>query len=255
MTWKTEWWKTFFTDAWLEVQRETWTPGETQAEVDFIQEALGLAGPVRLLDVPCGEGRHAVELASRGYSVAGADISLPLLEDARRNAAERGLTLDLELADMRDLPWEREFDGAFSFWGSLGYFDEEGNEAFLHSIARALKPGARFVLDTHIAETILPRFEERAWRYAGDTLVLEDRSYDHEASRIDVEWTFVKGGQSETAKSSMRMYAYQELIGILKKVGFGDFIGYGSLDREPFALGAERLLLVAARRTGSQSGP
>jgi SAM-dependent methyltransferase len=250
MTWKTEWWKTFFTDAWLDVQRETWSPEETLAEADFIQGALGLGGPARLLDVPCGEGRHAVELASRGYSVAGADISLPMLEDARRKAAEKGVSLDLELADMRDLPWQGEFDGAFSFWGSLGYFDEEGNEAFLYNIARALNPGAHFVLDTHIAETILPRFEERAWRYAGETLVLEDRSYDHEASRIDVEWTFVKGGRSEKAKSSMRMYTYQELIGILEKVGFADFSSYGSLEREPFALGAERLLLVAVRRMG-----
>ncbi len=248
MHWKTNWWKSFFSDAWLEVQRETWTPEETKREADFIQHVLGFSAPAEILDVPCGEGRHAAEMASRGYRVTGADITLPLLEDARRRGAERGVPLNLELADMRDLPWENRFDGAFSFWGSLGYFDEEGNTAFLHSLARALKPGGRWVLDTHIAETILPRFEDRAWRYAGKTLVLEERSYDHQTSRIEVEWTFVKEGRTETASSSMRIYTYQELCLLLEEVGLESLDAYGSLDRESFAVGAERLLLLATRR-------
>ncbi len=245
--WETTWWKTFFTDAWLDVQRRSWSAQETRDEADFIQQVLGLSAPARILDVPCGEGRHAMEMASRGYRVTGADITPALLEDARRSSAERGVDLELELADMRDLPWKGRFEGAFSFWGSLGYFDEEGNTAFLHSMARALKPGGRFVLDTHVAETILPRFEERAWRYAGETLVLEDRSYDHETSRIEVEWTFVKDGTTRKAQSSMRIYTYQELLDLLEEVGLESLEAYGSLEQEPFALGAERLLLLTAR--------
>lgn len=248
MTTPSDWWKTFFSGLWLDVQRETWTEEETRAEAGFVQAVLGLHSPARLLDIPCGEGRLAVEMASRGFAVTGGDITLPLLEDARRKAAGRNVDVSLELADMRELPWEDEFDGACSFWGSLGYFDDEGNEAFLHNVCRALKPGGRFVLDTHVAETLLPRFEERAWRQAGETLVLEDRSYDHSKSRVEVEWTFVKGSQVEQATSSIRIYTYRELVNILRAVGFTGFDAFGSLDREPFRLGAERLLLVSDKK-------
>lgn len=248
---QTDWWRTFFTGSWLDVQRETWTEEETRAEVDFIQSQLRVAPPACLIDVPCGNGRHAIEIAARGYAVTAVDFTLPLLEDARRKAGERGVDVTCELQDMRDLSWKEAFDGAFCFWGSLGYFDDEDNAAFLDGVCRALRPGARFLLDTHVVETLLPRFEERAWRHAGETLVLEERTYDHGRSRVNVEWTFVKGGGVQKAASSIRIYTYRELVELMGKVGWRALEAYGSLGLEPFHLGAARLLLVAGK--GSRS--
>ena len=72
---------------------------------------------------------------------------------------------------------------AFCFWGSFGYFDEDGNADFLKAISGVLKPGAKFLLDTHITETLLPKlFQERGWKRVGSALVLEERHYDHACS-------------------------------------------------------------------------
>ena len=63
---------------------------------------------------------------------------------------------------MRDLPWPGQFDGAYSLGNSFGYLDDDGNAAFLKSVAAALKPGARFVLETgYVMETLLPVLQER----------------------------------------------------------------------------------------------
>jgi cyclopropane fatty-acyl-phospholipid synthase-like methyltransferase len=144
-----EWWQTFFAGHWLDVQR-VFKAERTTAEADFIERVLKLQPGAAVLDVPCGEGRLSVELASRGYRLTGVDITEALLADARRTAAERRLDVAWHRRDMRDLPWREDFDGAYCFWGSFGYFDDEGNRAFLEAVARALKPGGRFLMDRRL---------------------------------------------------------------------------------------------------------
>jgi O-methyltransferase involved in polyketide biosynthesis len=152
-----------------------------------------------------------------------------------------------EHRDMRDLPWKGEFDGAFCFGGSFGYFDEEGNAEFLKAVARSLKPGARFLVDTHVAETLLPVFRERDWQRMEDTLVITETHYDHVQGRVETEWTFVREGEMAKRPSSIRVYTYRELCQLLEEVGLTDCEGYGSLNGEPFGLGSRRLYLRAAK--------
>jgi cyclopropane fatty-acyl-phospholipid synthase-like methyltransferase len=159
-----DWWKDFFAgvavDLWLRVP----TPEQTRAEVDFIQQALQLAPGARVLDVPCGGGRHSLELAARGHAVTGVDISTDFLREARAQAAQRGLSVTWEQREMSELPWQAQFDGAFCFGNSFGYLDDAGNARFLAVVGRALKPGARFVLDTGVvAESLFLTFQERRW--------------------------------------------------------------------------------------------
>lgn len=249
MSMQTEWWESFFTGLWLDIVRPVKTDDEkTRAEADFIEKVLQLTPQAEVLDVPCGKGRHSLELASRGYQVMGMDVTLPFLENARRKAIERQLEITWEHRDMRDLPWQEAFDGAFCFGGSFGYFDEEGNAEFLNAVARTLKPGARFLVDAHVAETLLPRYQERDWGQVRDMLVLQERCYDHVHSRVDAEWTLVQEGKVEKRSSSIRIYTYRELCRLLEEVGFVNCEGYGSLSQEPFKLGSRRLYLVATKR-------
>jgi len=245
---RTEWWESYFSDLFLDVLRQAKTEEQTGAEADFIQKVLRLTPRTKILDVPCGNGRLSLELASRGYQVTGVDITLPLLDDARRKAAKQQLEVVWEHRDMRDLPWQEEFDDAFCFWGSFGYFDEIGNRGFLKAVAHALKPGARFLLDTHIAETLLPRFQKRDWQRVGDILMLQERCYDHLHSRVDAEMTLVKSGRITKRASSVRIYTYRQLCQLLGEVGFAICEGYGSLNRESFKFGSQRLYLVAEKK-------
>ena len=245
----TEWWHEFFSGSALDFVRHSRDDEQTQEEADFVQQALGLALGSKVLDVPCGGGRLSLELASRGYQVTGVDISLPLLDAAKVEADVQRLAIDWEHRDMRDLPWPGEFDGAICFWSSFGYFDEQGNADFLKAVSDALKPGARFLLDTPLIETRLPEMEseEKVWWQAGELLALEDRRFDHVSSRVESEWTFVHRGQIEKKPLSLRLYTYRELCSLLELAGFGNHLAYGTVDLEPFSLGSNWLYMVTTK--------
>jgi hypothetical protein len=170
------------------------------------------------------------------------------LEEAKNKAIEQNILVNWEFRDMRDLPWKEEFDGSFCFWGSIGYFDEDGNKDFLSSVYQSIKLGSRFIIDTHIAETLFPKFEHRSWTKIGDILVLEERTYDHATSRVNTEWLFIKNGQQEIKHSSIRIYTYRELCEMLEVTGFVRFEAYGSLSQESFTFGSKRLYLVATKQ-------
>jgi len=163
-----EWWRTFFSGLSVEMWLQATPEEQTRQEADFIQKMLQVRPPSRLLDVPCGGGRHALALAGRGYSLTGVDISSDFLNAARAAATERSLKVAWEQRDTRELPWTAEFEGAYCFGNSIGYQDEAGNADFLKAVGHALKPGARFVLDaSYIVEVVLPTLQHRAWYQAG----------------------------------------------------------------------------------------
>ena len=244
-----DWWRTFFSgpvvDFWLSVP----TAEQTSREADFLLEALGVSPPARLLDVPCGGGRHCHELAGRGCEMTGVDLSTGFLDAARARPAAGPGSIAWEPREMRDLPWPGGFDGAFSLGNSFGYLDEDGNADFLQAVGRALKPGARFVLETsYLAEVLLPAFQERSWYEAGDLMVLSKRRYDPATGRLHVEFRLIRDGQIDSRTMSSRIYSYREVVQLLEEAGFVDIRGYGSPAREPFKLGSGRLLAVATKR-------
>jgi SAM-dependent methyltransferase len=243
------WWQTFFQGIALDLWRQAVTEDQTRAEVDFLEKVLAVPAGGRILDVPCGGGRHALGLAARGYRVTGVDIAAENIAEARAKTAERGLSVAWEQRDMRDLPWSAEFDGAYCFGNSFGYLDDAGNAAFLHAVAAAVKPGARFLLDTGVvAEVALPHFQERGWYPVGDILFLVQNRYDHVRGGLETEYIFIRDGKVERRRGWQRVYTFSELSRLLADAGFTDVQGYGSLEREPFRLGSPRLLLLATRK-------
>ena len=242
MTCEPEWWQSFFLGPWASVHSDI--PAErTVREADAIERLLELETGAMVLDVPCGDGRLSVELALRGYRLTGVDITPEFLERARRAASERGVEVVLHERDMRDLSWQDEFDGAFCYWGSFGYFDDDGNAEFLRTAAAVLKPGGRFLLETHVMETLLPRYEKQGWRRYGDTYLLEDRQFDPVRSRIETTWTFLGAGAPSDEHSSIRIYTYRELAELLERAGFTSVEGFDALTEQPFEMGAPRLLV------------
>ena len=244
-----EWWEGFFEDpAWQGVQLGWDTlEGEGSAEqAEKIVRALRLSPGMRVLDAPCGTGRIAIELASRGIAATGIDRTRRFIEEGRARAAERGVAVDLRQGDLREPVAEAgAHDAVICFWGSFGYFDEEGDRAQAEAAAAALKPGGSYLLDLPVTESIYPHFQRRHWFEAGDTTVLQETAIKEGTGRIDSTWTFLREGAPRTERrSSVRLYALHELTELLREAGFSSFEARDD-ELEPFALGSDRLWLVA----------
>jgi SAM-dependent methyltransferase len=254
MTAAEEWARDFFTGTFVELWLQAAPEEQTRQEADFLEKAFGLPAGASLLDVPCGGGRHCLELARRGYRMTGVDLSAEFLAHARAGAAERRLTVAWEHRAMRDLPWEGAFDGAFCLGDSLGGLDDDGHAAFFRAVARALKPGARFVLENGVvAEAILLNLKERPWWSLGDILFLVHNRYDHVQGRLNVDFTYVRGGRVERKAGFFQVYTYRELCRLLEGAGFHHIEGHASTAQEPFRLGAHRLFLVATKEGAGQA--
>lgn len=85
----------FFQGIALEMWRKCVSAEQTRLEVDFLERALRLQTGARVLDVPCGLGRHSLELASRGYRVAGVDVSPQMIEEGRASVTGAGVAIEV----------------------------------------------------------------------------------------------------------------------------------------------------------------
>lgn len=245
----TSWWETYFeTEAWQRIQLRIGAEFDQPTQAGLVAAVLGLDPGSRVLDVPCGTGRIAIELAALGHSVTGVDLTVQFVEEARARSADRGLDLDLRVGDMRSLEVEADaYDAALCFWGSFGYFDTAGDEAFVRGVARGLKPGGRFLIDTPSTETVFPAFRERNWWEVDDVTVLMHTEYVLGTGRVETDWTYVMpDGRRATQRSSIRLYSVAELSALLERAGFTAFRATDD-DLEPFGLSAHRLWLVATK--------
>jgi SAM-dependent methyltransferase len=246
-----EWWQTYFeTPLWQAVQLG-WDSleGESSDELaDRIIDALRLEPGMRVLDAPCGSARIAIALAARGMRVTGLDITDAFLEEGRLRAAARDVDVDLLRADLRDadsVP-AATFDAVVCIWGSFGYFDESGNRAQARAAATALRPGGRYLLDLPSTETLYARFRGRNWFEAADVTVLQDADLNIGTGRAETTWTFMRGAERETLRSSIRIYSLHELTDLLRGAGFVSFEARDN-ELEPFELDSHRLWLMAAK--------
>jgi ubiquinone/menaquinone biosynthesis C-methylase UbiE len=244
-----EWWKDFFSGLIVDFWRAAMPPGATVAEADFFARHLALAPGARVLDVACGDGRLALELARRGFRVTGVDISEDFLAAGRRNAQDQGLTVEWRLSDMRDLPWSEEFDGAFCGGSSFGFLGDAGDRDFVRAVARTLKPGARFAIDAvKAAEVFATHFRERHEMEVGGIRFQAENRYDPAAGWMESRYNLTSGDRNEIRFARHRIYTYSEVEAMLQEGAFREIQGFGSLAGEPFTPGATRLIFVAVRR-------
>jgi SAM-dependent methyltransferase len=239
------WEKDFFRGVALDAWCQCFTPEQTSAEADFLARVFDRGPDSHFLDVPCGNGRHAIEFASRGYRMTALDLSQEFLETARSSTS---LPIRWVLGDMRELAWNSEFDGAFCFGNSFAYLNADDARKLFSGIARGLKRGARCVVETGMAaESILPTRVTKRWYKLGDIYMLSENRYVPEESRLDIDYTFIRGGEAETRPTSSYVHTVAALRRMQLEAGLAPRELFASIDGERYELGSPRLILIGEK--------
>ena len=244
-----DWFATFFHGVAVDMWVACVPPESTEAEASMLAELLGCGPGASVLDVPCGNARHALALARRGWRMSGFDLSLPFLTLAREAAVAQRLPLDLWRGDMRALALPEQFDGAYCMGNSFAYMESAGSRSFLEGVARALKPGVRFVLQTGIAaESILADLKQRTWYEVGAILFLVENRYDARRSALETTYRFVRDGKLEVRHGRQFVYTVAGLSELLESAGLEVLDAYGPEPPAAFRLGDPTLHLLARKR-------
>ncbi len=223
---------------------------QTQQEVDFLEDVLGLQKGAKILDLACGHGRHAIELARRGYKVVGQDLNSFFLEKAKESAREAGMQVQWVQGDMRQIPFEGEFDAVVNMFTAFGYLEtDEEDEKVFHQVAKALKPGGKFVLDVMSREWIMRNYQPKDWQEFSDGAVeLYDRSFDFATSRGHERRLYIRpDGSREEHNIILRLYTLQELIAMCQRAGLRFKEAYGTFTKEPYGPDTKRCILIAEK--------
>jgi 2-polyprenyl-3-methyl-5-hydroxy-6-metoxy-1,4-benzoquinol methylase len=249
-----QWYEALFANYGETYDKECFTQG-TAGEVDFVERELEGDRSKRILDIACGTGRHAIELAKRGYCVTGFDLSEGQLRHAREKAAAAGVSVDFQRRDATQPHFRQEFDAAIMFCeGAFPLMEtDEKNHAILIHAGAALRPGGKLLMTTLSA--LFPLFHSvKDFLDANATGATTGKlSFDLMTFREHGELTFTDdAGQTHTVTTSERYYTPAEMRWLLQTAGFAqvDIFGcrLGEFSRD-HALGTEDFeMLVVAQK-------
>lgn len=144
-----QWYESLFENYARKYDQECFVQG-TIGECDFIEQEINGDKSLKIIDIGCGTGRHAIELTKRGYKVTGVDLSESQLARAREKAKEAGATIDFRTQDARNLPFDGEFDLAIMLCeGGFSLMEtDEMNFEILKNATKALKSKGKLIFTT-----------------------------------------------------------------------------------------------------------
>ncbi|MEJ2122236.1 MAG: methyltransferase domain-containing protein [Alphaproteobacteria bacterium] len=255
-----DWWRSLFNAVYLKTDGDVVeNAANTAREIDLLVESLGLEPEDRILDLCCGQGRHSLELARRGFvHVTGIDRSRYLIRLARRRAKADGLKVQFHEGDARRFRVrEASFDCVVLMGNSFGYFErEEDDAAVLEAVKRALRSRGSLALDLADGEWMRDNFERRSWEWIDqDHFVCRERSLSGDGGRLVTREVVVHAERGVIADQfyAERLYSRERITALLDEAGFSDIRVHGSLEAD-----SERnqdLGMMARRLFLSASGP
>lgn len=217
-----QWYENLFENYGIKYDKECFTQG-TIRECEFIENEIAYNKDIRILDIGCGTGRHSIELAKRGYSVTGVDLSTSMLKRAREKAIEQKVNVDFKKADARSLTFKEEFDlvimlceGAFPLMET-----DEMNYQILQNAAEALKQKGKLIFTT--LNGLFPLFHSVKDFLASETqegnATYDKNSFDlmtfrdHNITSVEDDF-----GNNKELQCNERYYVPSEITWLLKSL-------------------------------------
>jgi D-alanine-D-alanine ligase len=252
-----DWWKTLFSATYLRTDGDVVESAAiTSREVEVFVEVLGLDPMDRVLDLCCGQARHLIELARRGFGhLTGMDRSRYLVRLARRRARAAGARIKLHEGDARRLPFhDASFDCVSLMGNSFGYFhDPRDDISVLREVRRVLRRGGRIYLDLADGNFLRGSFEPRSWEWLDRRhLACRERALSRDGSRLVSREVVVHAGRGVVADNfyAERLYSREQVVVLLSAAGFGSVQDHGAMlagseRNQDLGMMAKRMLISA----------
>ncbi|MCX7735003.1 MAG: methyltransferase domain-containing protein [bacterium] len=226
-----DWWRKIFDSFYIKTDSDVVGDDNiTKAEVSKILEKLGMetsiSKDVMILDLCCGQGRHALELARRGFIfVEGLDRSHYLIERAKKQAKKEGLPVKFREGDARKIPYKSDqFDVVMILGNSFGYFEsDEDDKRVLKEVFRVLKPDGKIVIDITDGEYMRQNFQPRSWEWIDKkSIVCRERSLSSDSKRIISREVIIHSEKGILVDRfyAERLYSTDEIKEMLEEIGF-----------------------------------
>lgn len=209
------WFETFFDEDYAELLDAQKPPSLTRSEAAFAKKVLGLKRGDRVLDAPCGFGRHSTAFAEAGMKVVGVDLSPAMLTRAAKHR-----NIEYKRLDLRELPFEAEFDAATCLFSSFGYFTPAQNQRAMDRLIAALKPGARVLLDLpHPRRYRGQPVIDETLPWPGGRTMREEATFDKKTGIYSGVWTFLWGDKVTSSRVHFHLYTVPQMRAIFKAAG------------------------------------
>ena len=244
-----DWWNTYFDAQYLLEYEPIFDFARDRREVARLMEILALPSGARLLDVPCGQGRHAHLLAEAGFRVDGLDYSAHLLAQARKRGT--GPALRYTRGDMRKLParWTGRFDAVVNLFTSFGFFTDPADDArVIDEFARVLQPGGVLVWHGGNRDGVMAHFLARDWWETQDgTLIAHERSFDGLSGVLTIRSTWRGKKSSGEREHRIRLYTPTRLAELCADAGLVVEQAYDGFNDRELRRRSSEMLLVARK--------
>lgn len=207
------------------------TDVERGMQIEWLRQKLNLKEGSQILDVTCGPGLYAVELARRGCLVTGVDFSPAAMAHARALAANEGVAAQCTFIqqDVRQMRYpEASFEAALFLYGQLAVFTKAEAETLLERIAQALIPGGKLCVE--LLNQARVDKKDSTWWFTDHTglwgdapfLHLGERFWDSE-TEISIERfqiIHLETGELTEVHLCDQTYAVKTMVALMKAAGF-----------------------------------
>lgn len=240
MDWFSEW----FDSPYYHILYKNHDLQEAELFIDNLSSLLSLKKNQKIIDIPCGKGRHCIYLNKKGFDVSGADLSKESIQYASKFSND---TLNFFVHDMRQEFASNEYDLVLNIFTSFGYFESEQDDyKCIESFSKALKKGGKLVVDFMNADKVIANLVHEETKLI-DGISFKLNRYIRD-NKIIKEISFSDKGQNYHFTESVKIIHKEDFIKYFTFAGCSPKHIFGDYQLNVFEeKTSDRLILIAEK--------